>query len=152
MKFSRHLRRLFGTALLVAGVALMTPAAVAGGWPGHRHHDNAWRHGYYGHPVIRHDYGPVRVYPRRLDTRRYVGYRDGYRYRPYRPHYRHDHWRVGEVVGALVVGSILADVISDAVQPRTRVVERRVVSGPYYRDATPPTRYIGSDSGYYEDH
>lgn len=146
-----------GLLLLIgAALGLAAPAAMA------RDHDRGYQpsrssYGYrYQRPVR---YAPPRAYghgygyarPSRYAYRGSYGYAPryygGYGY----PRY-HDHWGVGEVIGAMVVGSILTNAIDAAMQPpRTRVIERRVVSGPYYPDdAAPPTRYLGPDTGYYD--
>lgn len=141
------------TAALVAACGLLAPAAFAGGHGyGHRgytHHNN------YRNTVVHHSrYVSVRHnrHYRRPPVRRYnhQPYRyAGYRYS--RPHYRHHysrhHSHVGEVLGAVVAGAVITNLISAAVQPRTTVVERTV-----YRSDPYNTRYLGAyDDGYYGD-
>lgn len=156
MPVPRYLRKLSLLATVAAAFAMLAPAASAGGrHDGHR--------GYRGpsRVVVHHPVRPMyrqpayryRAAPRMSRGYYAGGYAPAVRYDAYgyygpRRHRHHSH--VGEALGALVVGAILADVITDATAPRTRVVERRVVSGPYYPD-TPPTRYVRSESGYYED-
>lgn len=152
--FRSTLRQWTLAAALALACGLLAPAAFAGGHGGHRGHGNAYGHSHRG--SVHHTYrttvirssrhAPVRYYSRPVYG--YAGYRGhGYaRYNHYRPHH---HWRVGEVLGAVVAGAVITNLISDALQPRTTVVERTVIRDDPYRR----TVYRGSnDDGYYGNH
>ncbi len=136
------LRRGLVTTMAVLALAILSPAALAG------HADRYGGHGRVhvqrSHVYRSHAYRP-RVY-RYNSHHRYSAYRAPVRY----GHYRHNHWGPGEVLGAVVAGAILTNVISDAFEPRTTIVERRVYRDDY-PDYSRETRYIGPDNGYYED-
>lgn len=156
MVITRSLHRVFLLAAVAATFAMLAPVASAGSrHDGHRGYRGPSRAAVH-RPVRVMHHQPVRRY--RPVTRVSRGYPVAVRapvvrydrYGYYGPRHHRHHTHAGEVLGALVVGAILTDVIADAVTPRTTVIERRVVSGPYYPDA-PPTRYVRSEGGYYED-
>ncbi len=131
----------------VVMMAVVSPAALAGG---HGRHDGHTRYAFagYGHYGDRH-------------ARSNYGYSRHYRYQPSRRYYsyrRHPgHWGPGEVLGAVVAGAIITHVIADAFQPRTTVIERRVYRSddPVYSDGYDQrdrynTRYVGRDDSYYQ--
>lgn len=156
---ARHLRKTLVAGVSLLALALLSPAALAA--PGGHGRYNV-HVGYTYSPPVRYAYrGPVYRPPARYyraPVRYSYGYNYGYsHYRPSR------HWGPGEVLGAVVAGAIITNVIADAVQPRTTVVERRVyeTSTPAYpasysvypsgaSAAVGTTRYIGPDDGYYD--
>ena len=125
---AQALRTALIASLAAVAMAALSPAALAGG-----HGRHGGYHGYHGHA----GYGHYAY------ARGSYGHSRHYRYRTprgyYRHHRRHRHWRAGEVLGAVVAGAIITNVIADAFEPRTTVIERRV-----YRSDYPV------DRGYYE--
>lgn len=132
--------------LLALALALLSPAALAGQYGRHGGYSVNYGHGSYGYQSHAYRYRGDRY-------RGYRGYRSyrghyGYRPVPYRGYRHHRHWRAGEVLGAVVAGAIITNVIADAFEPRTTVVERRVYRSDYPVDSY-GTRYIGPADGYY---
>lgn len=149
-------------AVLVATCGLLAPAAFAGGH-GYGHGQRGYtNHSNYRSTTVHRSSRSHRSryvsaprytrYNRRAPVRTYArpayGYASyGYGQRNYRHYRSRHHSHVGEVLGAIVAGAVITNLISDAVQPRTTVVERTVYSSDPYN-----TRYLGSeDDGYYGD-
>lgn len=152
MAHSVTAHKTMGLSALGIGLTLLlsTPLAQAGGGAGYGH--SGW-HGY------RHA---------GIHVASFHGRHHGYRRHGYR--HRHHGHHVGEVLGALVVGSVLTNLIDAAVRPRTTIVTERIYVEPVgtrvlYRDdagwsrsrsrrdamparavleSTPPTRYLGT--------
>lgn len=152
------------TAALAVACGLLAPVAFAGG------HGNAYGHGQRGYsnhgnyrPAVRynHSYSYRYAQPVRYATRPAYGYASygNAHYGYARPAYggygysyprRHQHWRAGEVLGAVVAGAVITSLISDAFQPRTTVVERTVYRSDPYQTRYPGPQDDGYD-GYYDD-
>lgn len=138
------------TSLVALALALLSPAALAAG----QHSRYGGHGGAYGHGSHAYRGSAYRSRSRAHRSRAYRyrghrGYRGAYRPARYRRHRSHNHWSPGDVLGAVVAGAIITNVIADAVQPRTTVVERRVYRSSY-PDYSRDTRYIGRDNGYYD--
>lgn len=155
MNIQKLLRKVGVASVLAVSCALLAPAAFAGGHgrgdDGYRYRDNHVERGYRDHVRYRGEasfgyrYAPVRYYSRPA-----YGYAGGRYDHDYRRRGWHDHdrgWRVGGLLGAVVAGAVITNLITNAIEPRTTVVERTV-----YRDDPRQTRYLGSDDdGYYGD-
>lgn len=154
-------RKVLFAAAIGALVAMLAPAAFAGGPYGH--HGN--RHVYRSAPraLPRHHYSPAWRHVSRPAYRRGYGY--GYYNYGYRgPRYGYGgYWRASDVVGALVAGALITSAISAASEPRRRVIEERVVRTTSWQDSYPDwgdyrrypattteTRYLGTYEEYLE--
>ncbi len=153
---AKKLRATVVISVVALALALLSPAALAGQhgrYGGHSgsygHNGYAYRGQAYRSPTYR-----SRGYQYRSDRgyqyRSHRGYRSAYRPVRYGHYSRHDYWGPGEVLGAVVAGAIITNVIADVFQPRTTIIERPVYRSSY-PDYSRDTRYIGPDTGYYDD-
>lgn len=145
---AKNLRATVLTSVVALALALLSPAVLAGQHSRYGGHSGSYGHSGYAYRGQAHRAPTYRS--RGYQYRGHRGYRSAYRPVRYGHYRRHDHWRAGEVLGAVVAGAIITSVITDAFQPRTTIVERPVYRNSY-PDYSRDTRYIGRDSGYYDD-
>ena len=143
---TRILRKALIASIAAVVMAALSPAVLAGGHG--RHGGYHGSHGFYGYA----GYGYASYGHHGYRHARRYSYRAPRRYYP-----RYHRWGPGEVLGAVVAGAIITNVIADAFEPRTTVIERRVYrssypdySDGYYRQDRYNTRYVGRDDSYYE--